>query len=357
MTSLTLTMHPASDGDALILSWGPAADRHHALIDLGRTANYRALKPRLKEIGKFDLFVITHIDADHIEGAVPLVKEATPPFHPADTWYNGHPHLVAAQKRLQALEVLSVNQGEKLSDGIKRFSWLWNGAFGGGPVSTDSVEAAQPFDIKGLRLTLLSPTDKTLSDLKPDWDKELAIAALRRGDPDEATATPFGLEVMSVLNVRDLAAVPFKEDTASPNGSSIAFLAEYDGKRVLMAADAHPSLLEARLAALGYGPHNRLKLDLFKLSHHGSRANTSPGLLAMLDCTRFAISTDGSRHDFPRPETIARILVAEPVRNKTFYFNYRQKHALFWDVPARMAEWRYSLVMPPEGEAGISIDA
>ncbi len=356
MTSLTLTLHPASDGDAQILSWGPDHDRHHALIDLGRTASYRALKCHLTEIGTFDLFVITHIDADHIEGAVPLAAESVPPFRPADTWFNGHAHLATAQKRLNALEVFSVNQGEKLSDGIESFGWRWNGAFGGGPVSTDSPEAAQPLDIAGLRLTLLSPTDQTLSDLKPDWDQELAIAALRRGDPDEAAAPPKGLESFSTLNVAQLAAQQFKEDTATANGSSIAFLAEFGGKCVLMAADAHPGVLEARLAALGYGPHNRLKLDLLKLSHHGSKANTSASLLAVLDCTRFAISTDGSRHDFPRPETIARILVADPVRNKTFYFNYRQKHALLWDDPGRQSEWRYSLVMPKKGEAGMAIN-
>ena len=357
MTGLTLTMHPGSDGDALVLRWGDDQTTRHALIDLGRKADYRALRDWLVATGRLDLMVITHIDADHIEGAMPLVAEPTAPFAPDDIWFNGHDHLKMARKRRKELEVLSVLQGEKLSDGIVRFGWNWNRAFDGGPVSTDSPQGAGPLDLNGLTLTLLSPDDAGLSALEREWDKALADAALRKGDPDEAPPAPKGLERLSTLDVPALAARPFKPDTAEPNGSSIAFLAEHDGRKVLLAADAHPDVLTRRLRALGYSKQSRLKLDLFKLSHHGSKANLSPELLTLIDCTRFAISTDGSRHNFPDPECIARILVSDPDRDKTFYFNYPQKNAALWaSDPDLRYRWSFDVVTPAKGQKGLTID-
>lgn len=355
---LTLTMHPGSDGDALTLSWGaPDAPLHHALIDLGRQGDYANLRPWLEQTRNLALFVVTHIDADHIEGAMPLAAEATPPFAPADVWFNAHDHLKQARDRLNLRETLSVLQGEKLSRAIRRFGWPWNAAFAGGPVSTDSPEAAHPLDVQGLVLTLLSPSDTGLSALEADWDAALAGVNLRIGDEDVAPPTPMGLERLAVQDVAALAAAPMKPDRATPNGSSIAFLAEFAGRRVLMGADAHPGVMERRLAALGYGPTNRLRVDLFKVNHHGSRANLSPGLLQMLDCTRFAFSTDGTKHHFPDAETVARILANDPNRDKILYFNFRQKQALTWDVPALQSQWHYCVVMPAPGQEGLAIDA
>ena len=45
MSVFRLTMHPASDGDALVLTWGEVGNLHHALIDLGRTNDYKKLRP------------------------------------------------------------------------------------------------------------------------------------------------------------------------------------------------------------------------------------------------------------------------------------------------------------------------
>lgn len=379
MSGLSLTMHPGSDGDALSLSWGTPEAPHHAVIDLGRTRDYRALRPWLVATSWIDLLVITHIDADHIEGAMPMVAEPTAPFAVGDVWFNAHDHLITARNRRHEHEVLSVLQGEKLSQGIRRFKWNWNGAFGGGPVSTDSPEACDPIDIGGMTLWLLSPDDATLSALEKDWDEALAEASLRTGDPNAAKVTPEGLETLGVealgrrpfktdaakvtpegletLDVEALARSPFKTDAATPNGSSIAFLAEHAGRRVLLAADAHPSVLAVKLRALGYSEQNRLKLDLFKLPHHGSCANLSPELLTLIDTTRFAISTDGTRHNLPDAETIARILKADPVRDKIFYFNFAQKKAALWAADRALAQkWKFSIVTPPQGQQGITID-
>lgn len=66
-----LTLHEASEGDALVLSWGKDAASHHAVIDLGRTKNYAALRPWLTQADRIELFNISHVDADHISGRCP----------------------------------------------------------------------------------------------------------------------------------------------------------------------------------------------------------------------------------------------------------------------------------------------
>jgi beta-lactamase superfamily II metal-dependent hydrolase len=355
-------MYPASEGDALALTWGEDSQLFHALVDLGRTDDYRAIRPTLKEIGHIELFTISHIDADHISGAVLLVKELNAPFEPADVWFNSWHHLRnAATRRTNGfeLETLSARQGEKLSAGILKFNWPWNRAFGpNGIVSVDTPRAQSQIKLAGdLEITLLSPGDKELAALEPVWIKELARANLRPQDPDEAPEeSPEELEVLSSLNVEALAEKPFLEDQAEPNGSSIAFLAQYGERRVLLGADAYPGVLERRLRQLGYSETNRLKLDLFKLCHHGSKANTSPSLLKIVDCVNFAISTDGSKYNHPDRETIARILRSDPHRHKTVYFNTNQEHAAVWNRDDLKDKYNFSCVMPPENQPGLAID-
>lgn len=353
-----LTMNQSSEGDALMLDWGPPGSGLRAVIDLGRTADYTALRPALMADPQVALFVISHVDADHIEGAMPMLKEPTAPFTPVDVWFNGHDQLGLAKARALVLEALSVGQGEKLSAGIRKFGWPWNAAFGGGPVSTGSPEAADPIAlVGGLSVRLLSPSDAALAKLEPEWNALLAKSSLLIGQPDQAPLQPKDLESLSILNVDALAAERYAEDSTVPNGTCIAFLAEFGAKRVLLGADAHPRQIEQALTALGCGPQNRVRLDLFKLCHHGSKANLSPALLTLIDCTRFAISTDGSRHNHPDPQTIARILKADPSRPKTFYFNTRQEHAEQWDRADLRAKWAYTCVFPdPPATAGLTIE-
>lgn len=354
-----LRMNPASEGDALVLSWGEPRELHHAIIDLGRIKDYRANRDYYRTLDRLELLVVTHIDADHIEGAMPMVAEMGAPVVPGDVWYNGYHHLTAARDRLarpDRREPLGAVQGEKLSAGIMRFAWPWNQEFESGIVSRGSAESGSIVLPGGLRIMLVSPDDGSLAALIPRWERELEKSGLRPLDPDRSLDEPgTDRERLSTLNVEALAARPFKEDTAAPNGSSIAFIAEFDGSRVLLGADAHPGVMAAAIRTMGYSETNRCRLACHKISHHGSKANTSPELLGLLDCTRFAFSTDGTRHDHPDPELIARVLVSDPDREKILFFNFRQPNADIWDNPELMARYHYRCVFPDDGGSGVDI--
>ncbi|WID99683.1 hypothetical protein QO058_30245 (plasmid) [Bosea vestrisii] len=361
-----LTMHPASEGDCATLEWGEASAPRRALVDLGRTKDYRALLPELKARKSYDLFVITHVDADHIEGAMPLVRADAPSFDPGDVWFNAYHHLIEARDRAQDdYEAYGAVQGEKLSAGILKFNWRarWNKAFAGRVVSINHPAAREPIKFGDIEFTLISPDDEKLAALVPRWLDELEKANLRPLDPDLVQEDGEATESFAMLDVDALARQPFNEDTAAPNGSSIAFLARFDRKCVLMPGDAHPGLMAKSLRDLGATTDDPMPIDLFKVSHHGSQANTSPELLSLVDCRRYAFSTDGTRHDHPDAATIARILKQEERRRKArpqqerteLIFNFRQPRTACWDIPALKDKHHYDCVFPGEGESGVTI--
>lgn len=347
-----LTMYPALDGDCLLLSWGEPDELHHIIVDLGRGGTYKSIRKQLQTLGNVELFVMSHVDADHIAGAIPMVREKSAPFAPNRVWYNARPQLVAAKDRHPIVEPFGARQGEKLARGIVHFNWPWNSEFASEIVSTDSPEARAPIPIAaGLNIRLLSPNDAGLSALLPQWDAELARAKIRTFDADEEE-NPLSsqFEPLGARNVVQLAGEVYERDHTEANGSAIAFIAECNDKRVLLTADAHSEVLEAALAPLAEAEGGRYRVDLLKVSHHGSKANTSKALPKLIDCTRFAVSTNGDRHSHPDGETIARFLTADQEREKTFYFNYRHPNTQVWDSFQLGARYKYHCVFPDTNE-------
>ena len=340
-----LTMLPALDGDCLLLEWGDD-ERHSLVVDLGRRTTFSLARATLERLRSPELLVITHVDADHIGGALPLVADCDPVFRPGRVWFNGRNSVRLATDRLSGrVERYSVRQGDVFSRGIARHGWPCNSDFLDGVVSTDADEARAGICLAGgLTVHLMGPGDIELSRMLPIWKTELrrAIAATNEDSPRRVER--YG----STIDVSALATRPYVPDTSAANGSSIAFLAEYRGTRVLFGADASAETLERAILAMSPDGSGRLKVDFMKVSHHGSRANTSPRLLAMIDCTQFFFSSDGShRHEHPNSETIARIIKADPSRKKRLYFNYRQPQTEVWDVEHLKRKWNYECIYPP----------
>jgi len=94
------------------------------------------------------------------------------------------------------------------------------------------------------------------------------------------------------FDIKALADAPFQSDRTPPNGSSIAFLAEYQGKSCMFLGDAHaPVLVDAIERLLAHRGEEKLRVDAMKLPHHGSRNNVSRELIELLDCPRYLVST------------------------------------------------------------------
>jgi hypothetical protein len=299
------------------------------MIDSGTPSTYRVLARRIKDLDErarhFELFIVTHIDSDHIGAAPHLLDKRPFDLSFRDVWFNGWGHLPKGPR-----DELGERQAELLSEALERREIPWNAAFGGGAVVVPAQGPLPEHTLEGgLKLTLLSPYADQLAALVPRWSQYLEEAKRRRTvEAEKLAADRLG---RPMIQVDALAMRKFKEDDKEPNGSSIAVLAEYEGRRVLLGADAFPSVIERSLNLL-LADGERLKLDAFQVSHHGSARNTSPALAGRIDAACWLISTSGARHGHPDAESIARLLVGRPRgRHSHILFNYRSKSTSPWE--------------------------
>ncbi|MTV91723.1 hypothetical protein, partial [Streptococcus pneumoniae] len=69
------------------------------------------------------------------------------------------------------------------------------------------------------------------------------------------------------------------------NGSSIAFIFEYEEKKILFGADAFPTVLLESLERLS--PDGNVSFDAVKVPHHGSKGNLNHSLLEKINCSNY----------------------------------------------------------------------
>ncbi|CDG82809.1 metallo-beta-lactamase superfamily protein [Janthinobacterium agaricidamnosum NBRC 102515 = DSM 9628] len=360
----------ARHGDCVWIEYGDPAHPHRILIDGGPAFAYQALRRRVNRLPRgqrrIDLLIATHIDGDHIEGIIKLLRDRELQLSVSDIWYNGLHQLSGAATSGQRLAQQSygVVQGEYLSALIRARNIAWNRPFNGGPVMA-APGPLPPLVLPGeASAVILSPAAPQLRRLRLNWDQELLRAGLA---PDSTEADMQRLAAIrrlavpsfasgAALDVEALAAQPFSADRAPANGSSIGLLLEYGAIRCLLPGDAHPQVIEAALKRLpGMRQQARLPLDLVKLPHHGSRGNISPALLHRLCCQRYIISSDGSYFNHPDAEAIARVIVHAP-RPLELLFNYRCARTAPWDQPELKARYDFSTRYPEQADAGISIE-
>jgi hypothetical protein len=359
---LRLEMLPARFGDALWLEYGDPKAPRVVIIDCGFKENYRELKERISKLepDQLELLILTHVDDDHIRGGVPLLADDQVQFpKQMDVWFNGWRHLNA-----DSADELSAVQGEMFAAQISRRNLRWNDLDpwkGQAIVVPDRGTLPSGTLPGGLRWTLLSPNPLKIQEMRDLWKKNVEANDLTPGDEEvflelldeRADLQPDELGG-GALDVNDLAASDFEEDDKAPNGSSIALLVEFEGKSILLGADAHPSVLTASLQRLARERQvNRVALDACKVSHHGSRKNTSPDLLDTINCHKFLFSSNGEKHGHPSPECVARVVKAFP--GAKLLFNYDTDVTSPWRAPELQEEHRYEALYPDTGARQLSL--
>ncbi|MCP4185155.1 MAG: hypothetical protein GY761_17900 [Hyphomicrobiales bacterium] len=338
-----IDMLPAREGDCLWIEYGDSAKPHRIIVDGGRQIAYSTLADRFAALPldqrEFELLVCTHVDADHIEGLLKLVKDPALAVSFKDVWFNGFDHL----KKPDGFENFGAKQGEHLTDGIIDRQWNWNKAFNNGSVVVpDEGELPGIALPGGMEITLLSPTWDKLEKLRPSWIKQCEKAGLIPGvDPEPLVSSD--IEHFGALNIEEvgnLAKAPFKKDRSHANGTSVAFVASFGGRSVLLAGDAHADIVSSNLARMNDG--NPVPVDAFKLSHHGSKGTLSDELLEKIDCRKFLVSTDGSRHNHPDREAIARVVTSR-AEDVEIIGNFSQANILEWDIAALRNHFSFAI--------------
>ncbi len=358
-------MFEAEEGDAFLISFGKDHDVN-ILIDMGLEKTYQNyIKPELIDLNskgkKINVLVISHIDKDHIGGALRFIEENSVDHNiikVEDVWHNTFRHMQFDKKKVgritkeefdalrelkmqnqsnsveNGLSDITVKDGVSLGSSLMKFNYNWNAAFNGGPVCSDNdIE----YCIGDVKIMLLSPNPEKIVALSKLWQRELEgmIYGFNISDEDifddafelfmqnekalECTLLESSHDQF-LFDIEDLSKV-MSRDLSKTNGSSISFIVEYEKKKMLFLGDAHEDIIYDKLFELRNGDYD-LNFDIVKISHHGSNKNISNRLLSLIESKRFLISTNGRKYNHPNIEAISKILMKTSKQQKEIIFNY-----------------------------------
>jgi beta-lactamase superfamily II metal-dependent hydrolase len=344
---IKIKMYQAEQGDAFLLSFDN--ENTNMIIDMGLQKTYSDyIKLDLIDLNQrghsIDLLVVTHVDNDHIEGVVKFIEENgenSEVIKVKEVWHNSYRHLQFSKKDrvLEQEEVSTLKQicsqnmalaeqsglrdigiieGVTLAGLLYGFNYCWNEKLDGRAVFKQSKVIDISSDVS---IRIISPETKKLDALATRWKSKLESEkydfTLNNDELfDDAfeqymRMPEFHSEIQDIA--RNERQYSFDElvslkgrDKSATNGSSIAFIIEYKGYKLLFLGDAHEDNVYDELCSLN-GLGYELDFEVVKVSHHGSNNNISKRLLELISSKRFLISTNG-RHSHPDLGAIAKIV-------------------------------------------------
>jgi len=340
------------------------------------------------------LIIFTHVDDDHISGGIRFISENGQSEKPdiirvENVWYNSFRHLQFDKQKsmlldneihktehkknetileditnkgrpkeqgYKTIDSIGVSKGSTLASLLYYYNYLdvWNSHFSSNAVKVQRLhdnsnscfrKIALNADVK---ITILSPDTDKLQALDDLWREKLVSEGFKgkvssdklMDDAFEVYlanihgANPRNRKLYNVSSDNDIMRIAnetFEPDNTTVNGSSIAFILEFEEKRVLFLADSHTDIIIGKLKEIAEKEKvEKVFFNAVKVSHHGSKHNTSIELLELIDTDKYIFSTNGRGKGFTHPdiETIFRIITVNRDRNKTLIFNYKPIHII-----------------------------
>lgn len=368
---MVIEMFPAENGDAFLVRLG---NGKNILVDMGYGETYQKfIKDRLLNLKNknqcIDLLIITHIDEDHIEGAIEFFKEngyADKPniIEVKEIWHNSYRHLQFdkekvsqisrfEKRKLEEIKLtnsgnsrniidesapISANQGSTLAGylyGLGYADKRWNKAFNCKAINLDTNGV---FELEGMKFHILSPNTKKLKNLANLWINKLSEIDIDFNISDDKIFDDayemYMKKLKENIDLNEDNDISYKsrkfksiinddinqtdKDRSKSNGSSISFILEYKEKKVVFLGDAHEDIIVENLEK--YIENNGVSyFDAIKISHHGSLKNNFTWM-KKIKAKKYLISTNG-RHNHPDKEVIAKMLQCNN-EEKIIYFNY-----------------------------------
>ena len=397
---ITVKMFPAGSGDSFLVQ----ANNCNILIDGGFIETYkRYIRKELLDISTkghcLDLLVVTHMDKDHILGAIAFLEENRAATNPSiigvrDIWFNCYSHLpiehteesvtLSTEEQEILHSYLQIRSSRNASSvcvepisGTQGLSLAYLMLDGGYPlnkaINKRAVESTNQ-SIKlyeDIEITIISPSPSQLSVLAHHWRTELRKhrrsfsftrdplfnAAMESFLLSSATAQDvYAQSISSKEEPTDMSSLLARQsgtDKSIPNASSIAFLLEARSKRLLFLGDAHEEQILNELRRFQSEPNTLLHFDLIKVSHHASLKN-SASLFDTIDAKIFLISTDGTDYGHPDLATLARIVARETMEERILVFNYPNEGFYHFSNYELMRKYNYRVVLDSDAN-GIQI--
>lgn len=225
---MDIRFYQAECGDAARIHFiGNDGKPHNVFIDSGFNRTFRhVLDQEITDIQKakekIDLWVISHIHDDHIDGVLKYIQTIQDGEFPdlVDSWLYNSPRIQlnkkVISKNYSISEAKSIDQGDRLSQYLLSVHK---------PLSNSITYDLPLKNVCGLKLTILSPSKNKLQDLFDKYDQNKVLKdQLAKYKPisDAKGAAQYDYHIpLEQFNLDE-----WKEDDKIENGSSIAILTE-----------------------------------------------------------------------------------------------------------------------------------
>lgn len=364
MNELQVIMFKSDCGDSFLVTI-IGINEINILIDCGTRDTYlNYIKPKLIEMNNnnkvLDFVILSHMHDDHIGGAIEFFKEnesndISKIIKVKNVIYNGIKGLKienyeeiecnqndkmiyegiiangnATLKKKESSNNISMKQDVFLSRYITKGGYKWNdfNQFTDDVVYISGNKLPKLELDKNTSMTFISPNFEDLKNLNSSWEtylkhirkkikivnSELAQNAyeaflflISSSEGEQIIKQISQNKVINIDDVKKLSNEVIEQDNKKyENGSSIAFILTFENRNLLFLGDSFSKTYLNNL--LEWKKKSGIKyFDMIKVSHHGSKFNTSDDFLKNFDSPLYLISTNG-KHGHPDIETIAKII-------------------------------------------------
>lgn len=348
-------MNKAGNGDCVSIE----TESKFVLIDGGTAQSFFCWKSNVICKEKIDCVIVTHIDNDHVNGIIKLLQSDSCPdidqfyFNGAEQFFgelsiseeldrmsDSKFHAISEESSIAgSLDQIGYSEGTSLSYLLSDKKITTNPSVEGGELYREICDS---FNIGDIKFSIIGPSKSVLQELKDFWKDKLSE---RRINPkiirkshyeafeqyvkglQEAESNSIPIAYYKEKSIESLAKGEFKDDQSTTNKSSLSFLIESSGKRLLYLSDCEAGAVTSWLDNLEI---EKIQVDAVKISHHGSKNNTSLELLSRIASNKYLISTNGSSHNHPDLEVLARIAVVNEHSGAEIIINYELDHIPDW---------------------------
>ncbi len=308
-------LYPAGAGDFIRVRFGNGLNWHNLLIDGGQgllaTKCYIDVLQKVRDAKETADIMITHIDDDHIKSAM---------------------NALLSVNDLPIIENIFINTYEQMENvlSIPGASCFDNDiAIIDPTILTHTVPSAVSFldilkrknlydrihrdillsgvcisDYHGAKLKFISPGEKQLRDLCKEWGNYLKEKREKEKQGVVFSASYRNKDWIK-KNIEDYWNASLPSDKSPLNLSSLAFIFEYDNTCMLFTGDASSDVMETGLKVSKIT--SPIKVDLFKIPHHGSCRNISEKIIEYFPAKGYLLCTNGANNN-PSKETLAKLV-------------------------------------------------
>jgi hypothetical protein len=355
----TLEAVPARYGDCLLVHYGSDEAPRVMLVDGGPSKVWdKFLEPRLRALQaargagfRIDLMMVSHIDDDHVLGLVDFTTawrekkgEGAPwPYPVREAWFNSFERISNGKDIGSVTASVTASTGAGGWDEIDpdrpeianankdeaRAALKVLASVGNGKELRDDLDALGVPTNTGFEGHLVRPGQGPQVPFKLGKDLTLHVVAPLAAQLD-------ALQKMFAKDLKPEAALAAYTDGSVPNLSSIAAVARFKGKTMLLTGDARGDYLIEGLKAEGLlDAAGKLHVDILKMPHHGSDRNVDPSFFSTITADHYVASADGTFGNPDRP-TLEMLIDR---RGKAARFTIHLTYPLA-DIDARrQAEW------------------